>query len=358
MSPSAVAEPDPIGARVIAYGPMSTPARPWLLLLPWMLLGAPAGAASPADSKIAILPLEVKGALNGDARDALTANLRSGLERGNFTVLPQGDVEARADTPCDRQICYDKLRTTLGADYLIRAKLTVKNRDYEVALELIDTQSGQVVASSSERCDICGLDEVGNQVASQGALMRAKLDAMGIGPAVLVIDSAPSGAAVIIDGEAVGTTPLEHPLIAGVHRVRITKVGYVSDEREITFVSGVTEKLTLDLKRGATSSKMRAIGAGALGGGVAALGAGIALLYFDDNNQIEPKGYCDVPGRRDANNNCEKVLNTSWGGAALAAGGAALITAGVMLLIRHRKPKPENISAAIAPNGVFLQGRF
>lgn len=337
---------------------MSAPVRLWLLLLPWILLSAPARAASATDSKIAILPLEVKGALSGDARDALTASLRSGLERGNFTVLPQSDVEARADNPCDRQVCYDKLRTTLDAGYLVRAKVTVKNRDYEVSLELIDTESGQVVASSNERCDICGLDEVGNQVASQGALMRAKLDAMGTGPAILVIDSAPSGATVIIDGEAVGTTPIEHPLVAGLHRVRVTKVGYVSDEREITSVAGVTEKLNLELKRGATSSKMRAIGASALGGGVAALGAGIVLLYLDDHNQIEPKSYCEVPGRRDAMGNCEKVLNTSWGGAALAAGGAALITAGVLLLVRHRKPKSEKISAAIAPTGVFLQGRF
>jgi len=330
-----------------------------------MLLGAPSEASADreaAGSKVAVLPLQVQGNLDGDSRDALTARLRSGLERGSFSVLPQADVEARAETPCDRQTCYDKLRSTLGAAYLVKASVQVKNRDYQISIDLIDTESGKVIASTSDKCDICGLGEVGEQMTAQGALLSSKLDALGTGPAILVLDSDPSGALVTIDGEEVGTTPLEQPLVAGVHRIRVSKSGYVSDEREITFVAGVSEQLSVELRRGAGSSKMRALGAGLLGGGIAALGGGIFLLYKDDCygpgdqcHQIQSK--CS-DAEKDLMGNCPQVLNTSWGGAALAAGGAALVTAGVMLLVRHRKPKAENVSAGVSPTGVFVSGRF
>ena len=342
---------------------MRSTARRWLLLLPWTLLGAPAtaGAATgAAGSKVAVLPLTVKGNLDGDSRDTLTANLRSGLERGSFTVIPQADVEARAESPCTRQTCYDKLRSTLGVDYIVRTTVEVKNRDYAISLDLIESESGKVIASTKDQCDICGLGEVGEQITAQGALLSSKLDAMGTGPAVLVLSTDPSGAIVTLDGEEIGTTPIEHRLVAGTHRVRVSKEGFVADEREITFVAGVTEKLSVDLRRAAASSKMRALGAGLVGGGVAALAGGVALLVLDDCYdadrcyQILPKS-CESEDRTQ----CERVLNTSWGGGALVAGGAALVTAGVMLLVRHRKPKAQsNVSAGVAPTGFFISGRF
>ncbi|MCA9659192.1 MAG: PEGA domain-containing protein [Myxococcales bacterium] len=326
-----------------------------LLLISWIALGAPAQAdeGSIDARKVAVLPLVVEGSIDDDAKAGLMSGLRDGLERGEFTIAPQNEVDVLADSPCDRQACYGKLRSELGVSHLVRATVKIENRDYTMQVELIDAENGTVVASSDDRCDICGLEEVGEMLSSQGALLRAKIDAMGAGPAILVVDSKPSGATVMIDGEVVGTTPLERSVIAGEHVLRVTADGYVAEEREVTFVPGVSESISLELSRAAGSKKGRLFGALSLAGGVVALGGGGALLYLDDQFK------CVDPTDVDAEGDCREYYNYSPGGGVLVAAGAALTTLGVVLLLRHRKPKSKaSASAAITPTGIWLRGRF
>ncbi|HFE45551.1 MAG TPA: PEGA domain-containing protein, partial [Nannocystis exedens] len=256
-----------------------------VLLLSWIVLSGPAqadGDGSIETRKVAVLPLVIEGSIDDDAKAGLLNGLRAGLERGDFAIVPQADVDVLADDPCDRQTCYGKLRAELEVSHLVRVTVVVDNRDYSMGLELIDAENGDVVASSEERCDICGLEEVGELLSSQGALLRAKIDAMGAGPAVLIIDSKPTGATVMIDGEVVGVTPIERSVIAGEHVLRVSSDGFVAEEREITFVPGVTETINLDLSRAVGSKKMRILGAAAVGGGALSLG-GAALILFPSN---------------------------------------------------------------------------
>jgi hypothetical protein len=61
---------------------------------------------------------------------------------------------------------------------------------------------------------------------------------------------------------------------------------------------------------------------------------------------------------------CPNVLNTRWGGAAALAGGAALLTAGVLLLLRTRNRNRSKgaakaeARARIVPTGFGIAGRF
>ncbi|MCA9635650.1 MAG: PEGA domain-containing protein, partial [Myxococcales bacterium] len=340
-----------------------------LLLVTWISFGgvAEADEGSVEARKVAVLPLVVEGSIDADARASLTERLRSGLERGEFAIAPQGEVDNLAESPCDRQTCYGKLRSQLGVSHLVRATVTIKNRDYDMKVELIDAENGNVVASSQDRCDICGLEEVGEQIASQGALLRAKIDAMGSGPAILALESKPSGATVSIDGEIVGSTPLERSVIAGAHVVRLTLDGYAPEEREVTFVAGVTETISFELSRAAGNAKTRLIGIASLATGIAFLGGGIAMLVMDDvmtrSTEVPriPDWKC-VGGKdavKDADGDCEKYYNFSLGGGILVGAGAALTTAGAMIIHRHRGTKQTlEARAGIGPFGLSLSGRF
>lgn len=64
----------------------------------------------------------------------------------------------------------------------------------------------------------------------------------------LSVDSDPAGAAVLLDGQAQGTTPLAlQALPAGDHRVRVVKEGYLDNSRVVKVVAGQTETLRVRL---------------------------------------------------------------------------------------------------------------
>ena len=62
---------------------------------------------------------------------------------------------------------------------------------------------------------------------------------------------------------------------------------------------------------------------------------------------------------RDLLGNCRYVFDTDWGGAVGLAAGAALITAGALLLLRTRnRSQSRRPRAFLGPTGVTIVGRF
>ena len=60
----------------------------------------------------------------------------------------------------------------------------------------------------------------------------------------LLIESDPAGASVYVDGHLAGETPLTLPAItAGVHRVRVVRLGYLENSRLVTVTSGAQATL-------------------------------------------------------------------------------------------------------------------
>jgi hypothetical protein len=331
---------------------------PLCALLSCALAVAPlsAGADSTdvnSERKIAVLPLKVEGPADETTRRAWTEGLRRGIGRGDFTLAEQKAVDASADAACDRKSCWDKLRGATSATHMVRTQVTIKNRDYALKLELVDAESGAVIVSTEDRCEICGVEEVTNLLDSQGALLQTRLAAMGKGPPVLVVDTKPSGALVFVDDEVVGTTPLERPVLEGAHKVRISLSGYVAEERELSLVPGVREQVNIELQRTPGSPKRRALGAAALGGGLALLGAGLTLVALDDKPFPG-----DCPGTSgDRLKDCVSLYNTGLGGTVAAVVGAALTTLGIVVLVRNRNVKPAR-QAWVVPAGLGVVGRF
>ena len=308
-----------------------------------------------AASRLAVLPLKIEGQADQETRERWTAGLRAGLERGDAPLV---DPEALAgiEEPCARKACYDQIHARTGATHVVRATLVAKSRDFLLKLDLVDAASGGLVFSAEEVCEICGTEEVASLLDSQGALLQARLKALGSGPAVLILDSKPRGALVIVDGEVVGKTPLERPVLAGPHTIRVSLDGHVADERELTFVNGARETVSVTLHRTPGSSRSQLLGAVGLGGGLAVLAAGITLLALDD---APYRGDCIHP-IVDAKKQCRSLYNTGPLGGALIGVGAIVGTLGAVALIRHRGARRSGPGrrAFVVPRGLGVAGEF
>jgi TolB-like protein len=337
------------------------------------LVNAPAPPpATDSDATAAILPIEVDGEMSDTDRATLTTELVSGLERGAFGVVTPDQVTAQDSgaADCDKPRCYKKIAEATRATHVVKSKMLVKDRDYSIRIELVDGQNGAVLASAEDGCEICGVSDVGGLIATAAATLRTKLDALASGPATLLLSSDPNGAIVKMDGEVIGTTPIENlPVIPGKHVIRVSREGYIGIEREVTFVEGVSEKLDFSLEKLPSRLPGRGWGWGTLSVGIVGLGGGIALTFLHDKQH---RANCDPNGSpvtQDGNGECKFLWNTKWAGIGTGIAGAALITLGVAILVnssgktKRQKGKDKDAQARrpkfeLGPGSVTVRGRF
>jgi TolB-like protein len=337
----------------------------------WMLgLPMPAAAATMATldgARAAILPLEVQGELSEADRESLTSELVEGLRRGDFEVVTPQEVSAASSEgeACQDASCVQKVARATQATQVVRATVVVEDRDYHVSVQLFDGATGRSLAVTEEGCEICGINDAGDLVAAAAATLRTKLDALAKGPASLEVTSTPGDAQVFIDGELVGTTPLEQPVIAGKRVLRISKEGYITIEREVTFVEGVAESLGFELEKVPTRLPSRPWGWVSLGVGLAGVGTAVGFAWLDDR-PYRVGSACDPPNNQDANEECRRLWKTQWIVLGTALAGAALTTLGVAVLLSttsrrkagRAKRSARRPSFGVGPGSVTLQGRF
>jgi hypothetical protein len=318
-----------------------------------------------ARARAAIMPLEVQGELSEADREALISELVEGLRRGNFEIVPPQEVsEAAPETAtCRDAACVQTIARATGSTQVVRATVVVEDRDYHVRVELFDGASGKSLASSEEGCEICGINDAGELVAAAAATLRTKLDALARGPATLEIASTPSDAHVFIDGELVGTTPLQQPVVAGKRLLRVSKEGYIAVEREVTFVEGVAESVAFELEKVPSRLPSRPWGWVSLGVGIAGVGTAVGFAVID----AEPYrvGSACEGENRDMDGRCRELWQTRWIVLGTALTGAALTTLGIAVLLsttRRSKKSAGRTSRrptfGVGPGSVSLQGRF
>lgn len=124
----------------------------------------------------------------------------------------------------------------------------------------------------------------------------------------LSISSEPADAAVFVDGRPVGVSPVQLPAaVAGEHRVRIVKSGYLENARVVTVVAGepkhvhVTLTRTADMSGGAGQVVSRPPGSGGGGGskkwiwiGLAGGAAVAAVAVLANSNKAPSPGTATV----------------------------------------------------------------
>lgn len=323
---------------------------------------APAPPLDPDAPKLAIAPIEVTG--GGDdplLASQLDQDLRGGLARGNLQLIGADDVARVARGACSDDACLTRLRDQLGAAFVLRATVTVSDRDYTLRLELIATRDLNRAAESERGCELCGLAELRALTADQAARLLARLDALAKPPPTFEINTAPAGALVFIDDQLVGVAPVERTVLEGKHVIRVMSEGFVPEERELVAVAGLRESLQIDLRRTPEALKLRGAGWGLLAAGIPVALAGVGLLALDEQPY---RGRCDGPDV-DAGGDCRFIFDTDWAGAGALAVGTLLGTAGVMLLRRTRdraragaKASKARVQTQLGPTYLGLRGAF
>ncbi len=270
-------------------------------------------------------------------RDALVR----GLVQGELDVVaPREVAKAHEPAPCNDRTCAQEIATAVEARYVISTHVVYRDKTYAFSLDAFDGQTGDLVASSSDRCSLCGAAEAKELLSKQASGIRVKLERLAVGPAQFDIATDPQGARVRVDGELVGETPLTVELVPGEHRIELSRDGYASIARTIDAVRGVREQLSevlepvvgTDVETPAPPRSGRTLkiaGASALGVGVGSLAAGIAFLVLDGAPRESACSGPDV----DAAGNCRQVYTTLPHGAALTAVGIGLLGTGVGLLV-------------------------
>jgi hypothetical protein len=224
------------------------------LLVSLLFLGANVAAASTARSQsptVVVLPPEFGVAVSEGARASTSQWLVAGLTAARFVVRTEADVRKHLgrEPSCETRECLTRVARQLGANYLVRATLDQHDNSYTLDLRLVRGATGEIAAQMRDRCDICGLEEVGERVSLAASALRARLEAYAVGPARLAVRSTPAGATVELDGRSLGRAPLEREVPPGSHTLRLRHDGYASVERTLALVADVSENVDATLIR-------------------------------------------------------------------------------------------------------------
>lgn len=158
----------------------------------------------------------------------------------------------------ERPSCLDNVARQAAAQFVLRLSVrseakpgrpvpTAKSLpSFRVHAELVDIEVGAVSVQADQTCVDCQvprlLQQLGEMVTDllQQGLTRPR--------GTLAIDSNPTGAAVEIDGRAMGATPLVRDAFVGQHELLLNLSGYEALRTSTGVEDGQTKKLTLDLR--------------------------------------------------------------------------------------------------------------
>ena len=295
-------------------------------------------AAAPTPAQVStegptagLAPLVWEGDPHPGAEAELRSTFRSAMSGDGIRwIEPEPLREAiAARDGCNSPECLAQAGKAASTDYVVVGSVSFRDRVYQIAVEIVDVETGTVAAQTSEFCEICSVKEAAELTAEQVAAVRPTLEALMRGEPTLEVSSAPPGAIVLVDGKRVGVTPLTLDVDPGRHVVRLEMDGRLAAEREIMSVEGARERVAIELAVLSDSASQDVAdtakpGRGLIGGGVASLvvglaaaGAGVPLLMLDGQQNTRRCTGNDV----DVNGTCRFSYETLAGGATLVAVG-------------------------------------
>jgi hypothetical protein len=249
----------------------------------------------------------------------------------------------------------------------LRTVIGVKARDYDLQLEIVEVASGRVVASSRERCNLCGVAEAAQVAAAQSGALVQKLEASAKQPATLALTSRPSRMTVEVDGVVIGQTPLRHKIAPGKHRIRVFGQGYVAQLRDVQAVKGVHEALEFTLsavpppRQEVPRSRPEVRQYRAAGGVLLGLG-GALVITGGVFTALHGRPYRCSGDDVNLDGECRYLYGSLPGGVSmLAVGSAAVITGSVLLIVagtKQRKRDNRRAKWQFFPAGASIMGSF
>lgn len=324
-----------------------------------LLATAGAGVAHAQEApprRTAVLRLDLDGKVSEVLRDQLFSHLFDSLAASGFQVFSAESPvkEMLKNRPelggCAQPACFREIAGILAADYLVIGRVEARQKNYDLQLQLISGRTGDKLAATHEKCELCGLREASEQMDVAAAGLRPGLERAET-PASYRIESNPAHALVLVDGKPVGFTPLTFDMPIGAHVVELGAAGFASQRRTVDVVPGKSGTLQFELEAvsgggGGTSTPRRHWGTIGVVGvviGAAAMAAGAYVLSLHGKSEMR-MGDCPTGMQ-----SCLAVQNTLWGGAAIAAGGAAVFGAGAFSLYVASVASSDAPAASPAP---------
>ncbi len=311
---------------------------------------------APPSKAVSLLPTSFDGELEEHWKQEIGTRIGDGFSQGDFQLIT-GDALGPAAAQCRAGACVTEVATKSGSDMVVASSVSVVEKDFEIALQVMDGKDGSILASVEDTCGLCGAAEVAEMAKDLASTLRSKLDAMAKAKPVLILSSDPPGATVLIDGKDSGKTPVQLELDAGEHVIVFRREGYVNEERTLTSVAGVRDRLTVELTQAQTEQKWRRgawiSGWVLFGAGVAGVSSGASLWALHDRPY---RADCQA----DADGDCRNLYDTQTSGiVSLAAGGAALVTGIALIAVsRPDKRKKSSNRAHLVPTLGGVAARF
>lgn len=310
-----------------------------------------------SNAPVMVAPTMPHGELNEAVAKQLDDSLREAVRKSDHRIVKVSEKAARRAATCEDDKCRAALIEKTDAKFLLVPEITLDDKDYHMRLTLYAASGGKA-ARLEETCSLCGLVEAAELMADLGARMGRKVDVV-TRAAFVEIRSEPAGAKILIDGELVGTTPLELPVDAGVHQLRIEMSGRIGIRRKIDVVAGEATRLDFELQRippkSARDRKLfTGLGWTGFALGLGTITGGAALIRVDERPVTS-----DCSGENvDFLGNCRWRYDTREGGIVMVTGGALLVGTGIALLVVGRDKSLSARPARVEPTLGGLAVRF
>ncbi len=212
------------------------------LLMTLLLVGA---GATTGGERLAVLELKPLGAAPDLAHTLTGVIAEEAGKIPGFAAISQEEIGAMLGLErqkqmlgCGNESCLAEIGGALGARKVISGTLGKVGDSLVLQLELVDTARAKVLGRESKTVKDQSDLLMAARDLTHRLLTGTALDTTG----KIKLAITPVGATVLLDGKAVGMSPLAEPLPMeeGKHKILITRDGYVSYEATIEAVRGQT----------------------------------------------------------------------------------------------------------------------
>ncbi|MEC7525271.1 MAG: PEGA domain-containing protein [Myxococcota bacterium] len=279
-------------------------------------------------------------------QDSARASVVSGLEAEGVTVMPSDEAPLEgALAECNALECGGQVVGTLGVDFAVLVTVWApRGTPTSVVVTLIGADDATAGDAPVVAGDLAGAA----REALQAAWQRWRSSRLGR----LEIRSEPTGAAVSVDAQPVGETPLSHEVLAGQRVVRLELDGHRPEERTLDVATGQVAEIDVTLEPegdtdpGTTGTYTEPHWANwVIGGALAA--AGVVALISPLQTAAREGECVDAP----APGFCRTEVRFGAASGVLTGVGVAALIGGAVFFIAQ----PIQMSTVITPDSASLQ---
>jgi hypothetical protein len=306
-------------------------------------------AASGSVQPIGVGPVEYSGEFPAYFQQDIERTLIDAIEQAHGAV-----VELRVES-CMRLECLQEPAAQAKLEVVLMPRVTKKDRDYRVEIVAYAVDDKTMLAQVEADCSVCGQQELLDAIPAEVVELHAKLAAALAArdaPPRLAVDGEPGGAALTLDGEELGASPVTIEVAPGEHQLQITASGHHAQSHRWTAAPGVEELVSYELtRRTPTRNGLQIGGWLAVALGLAGAGTGVALLVLDGREH----GPTCSPDLVDPNGLCPNLYTTGTAGTVSLGLGLAAIGVGTGLLIHDRRRAKKAARVRVTTAGVAVR---